>query len=308
MRASISLIVLLLAATACGAAQPSGESVGATPSPSVGGGSSPSADPTVEPSASAPSASEEPEVSITTDSIALTAADGLRLRAEPGQSGEQVGTLPAGVRLFVISGPEQTDDDPSLAWWEVSAFECGTACGDRSFGWVSSGPDGAWLEPAQPNCPSSFPPETLFEVAPTELLACFGNEPIELEGILDYWCCEPATFGQTDPAWLAAWAPGRLRVSAEADSAAWGPIQHVNPASDVELGERGSVVHLTGHFDDPVAQECVTTIAPEDLELNPQLAWVTTPSLAVFGCRTSFVVDTVELLDTVLLPTPVPQG
>jgi hypothetical protein len=240
----------------------------------------------------------------------------LRVRAAPGTAAEQISTIDAETLVFVLSGPAADPASPELAWWQVVPYACADDRADCSYdprmGWVSTGPEGDWIRPATPDCPDSFSadePEAFYD-AP-ELIACFGSDPIVLEGIVDYWCCRGITLGTTEPAWLAGDysepAIARLRVS-EGEAASWGPELHVNPESGVSLGERGSVVRITGHFDDPAARTCRTTLSAEERELNPEIAAAASTEYAVFHCRLQFVVDAVERLAFVPLPTHAPQG
>lgn len=268
-----------------------------------------------EPSASARA------VQLRTDSIAVSRVNNLRVRSAPGTAADQISTIDAGTRLFVLSGPATHPAEPDLQWWEVVPYACSPIdddpaagdCGyDPRIGWVTSGPEGLWVEPLAPDCPRELTaenPEAFYN--PPELLACFGSAPIVLEGIVDYWCCRGITVGTTEPAWLAGDYSNplvaQLRIS-EQEAASWGPELRINPASGLALGERGSVIRVTGHFDDPAASSCRTAVAERDLELNPDLRWVTNPSVGVYGCRLAFVIDAVERLDFVPLPTHAPQG
>ena len=228
--------------------------------------------------------------------------------------------MEAGTLVFVVSGPATDPENTDLMWWEVVPYACSPLEGDPAtgecgydprIGWVTSGPEATWLEPVAPTCPRELTAdnrEAFYSLLP-ELLACFGDDPIVLEGIVDYWCCRGITLGTTEPAWLAGDysnpVVARLRVS-EQEAASWGPELHINPESGLTLGERGSVVRITGHFDDPAAQSCQTTLSAEERELNPEFA--APAQVAILGCRLQFVVDAVEQLDFVPLPTHAPQG
>ena len=249
---------------------------------------------------------------------AVTTADRIRVRESPSADSAQVNELEAGTRVVVISDPVADASDPALEWWYVMPSEGPCAgCGvDRRPGWMTTGPEKSWLHAENPDCPdsSSFTAETWDDsytpnaVLPT-LLQCFGNAPIVFEGVIDYFCCPGITIGVTEPTWLAvpmynASGTGRLTD----DGLSWGPELHVDPVSGVELGDRGTVARVTGHVDDLAAQSCVTTVAPSDLELNPEYRWVMDAPLAIWACRNSFVVDDVEVLDVIPLPSQQPQG
>ena len=269
--------------------------------------------PTSTAEASASPTNTTSQQSLGPDSIAITTADDLRVRADPTLSSDQVNALQSGTHVFILSGPSPDPADAELEWWEVAPIECEGGCGYHPrIGWVSSGPAKDWLRPIVLECPRSFTSADAGDLNPEELLACHGDQPITLDGINDYWCCRGITLGRTEPAWLAGdyGNPMRalLRISADADSPAWGPELHVNPASTVTLGDRGTVARITGHFDDPAAQECVTTLTADERERYPDMLWVLAQSFSVFGCRVQFVVDAIDVLDSIPLPTHAPQG
>lgn len=263
-----------------------------------------------------PTASADVRTGLRPDSIAVTQADGLRVRAAPGTAAEQVSTLDAETLVFVLSGPASDPASPDLAWWQVVPYACSEERADCSYeprlGWVSTGPGADWLRSVTPDCPNAFTadnPDAFYNVP--ELIACFRDAPIVLEGIVDYWCCRGITFGTTEPAWLAGDSAeplvARLRVS-EQEAVAWGPELHVNPGSGLTLGERGSIVRITGHFDDSAARTCRTTFSAEERESYPERLASASPEQAVYHCRLQFVLDSVDRLDFVPLPTHPPQG
>jgi hypothetical protein len=239
------------------------------------------------------------------------------MRAAPGTAAAQVGSiLDAGTLAFVLAGPSSDPASPELAWWQVVPYACTEDRPDCSYdprvGWVSTGPDADWLRSVTPDCPDAFSaddPDAFYDVP--GLIACFGDAPITLEGIVDYWCCRGITLGSTEPAWLAGDYSepfvAKLRHSVE-QASSWGPELHVNPESGVTLGERGSIVRITGHFDDATARTCRTTLSAEERELYPDLQEATSPDQAVYHCRLQFVVDAADRLDFVPLPTHAPQG
>ncbi|MGQ0606874.1 MAG: hypothetical protein ACT4OQ_00220, partial [Chloroflexota bacterium] len=247
------------------------------------------------------------------DTIAMATADGIRVRAEPDRHGDQVATIDAGTRVFVISGPASDRSDAALEWWLVGPYACEGGCGyEPRIGWVSTGPEGTWLDRVSVNCLDSYEARDAerFAFAP-ELLACHGSDPITLEGIIDYWCCSPLILAPTEPAWLAGASTSSypmLRSSPDATPGAWGPVLRVRPESGVVLGERGALARITGHFDDPAAQTCSTHVPDDVRELNPDVTASISPEGSVYGCRLQFVVDDVEVLDFIPLPTHAPQG
>lgn len=303
----------VLAMSACAATDvqedatsPSAPTVAAsTPEPTTPNRPSPTPTP--------PSRPQPSELVLAGDGIALSVVDSLRVREEPSLEAEQVSEIDHGTRMFIISGPESDGADPSLEWWLVAPYACEGGCGyDPRIGWVTSGPDRGWLAPAAPECPASFTPDNaVVWYSSPELLACLGSEPITLEGTIDYWCCSAFSFATTEPAWLAGECCSiepKLRHSAEPNVGSWGPPLRVDPTRGIELGERGTVARITGHLDDHAAADCVANIEPDDLALNPNLEWTIAKTVVEYGCRLEFVVDSVEVLDFIPLPTHPPQG
>jgi hypothetical protein len=310
--AAVAMIGLL--AVAC-ASPPAADPVHGEPSDSTGQAThEPS--PTPGPSGSlgaTPSATATPaDGGLESGALALTGAEGIRLRSEPAASAAKVNQLRAGTEVIVLSGPVADASDPTLEWWEVQPSDdfCDECPLDPRPGWMSTGPNGDWLRLEEHDCPS-ISTLTADGWGSYPLLQCFGSDPIALEGIVDYGCCRGITFGTTEPAWLAGDysdpVVAHLLVSADSEQF-WGPELHLAPGSSVTLGDRGTVARIIGHVDDAAAQTCATTLTDEERDLNPELTWVTTPALAVYHCRTQFVVDSVEVLDFVDLPSPAPQG
>jgi hypothetical protein len=322
------MVLAWLAVVLVGCAAPaSTPSAMSSPSPTAAVSDAPLAthEATVTPSLRAtPSHTADPSPSIGAiaqlqpDAIAVSRVNGLRVRSAPGTAAEQVSTMDAGTHLFVLSGPATDPADPDLAWWEVVPYDCSPVeddpanedCGyDPRIGWVTSGPQGVWLEPVIPDCPRKLTAENA-EAFNAHVLACFGSSPIVLEGIVDYWCCRGITVGTTEPAWLAGdysnALVARLRMG-EQETGSWGPELRINPASGLALGQRGSIIRVTGHFDDPAAQTCRTTLSADERERYPDYHWAS-PQYAVYDCRLAFVVDAVEHLGFVPLPTHPPQG
>lgn len=311
---AMAVAMLALAACASPAAQPSVAPEPSASPPTPSATESETATATADPSAgtAVPSAGE-PTVALGV--TAVTTADRIRVRESPSADSAQVNELEAGTRVVVISEAVADASDPALEWWYVLPSEAPCAgCGiDPRPGWMTTGPDRSWLRAESPDCPegSSFSADTWDDsstsnsILPSNTgLQCFGNAPIVFEGVVDYFCCPGITFGVTEPAWLAR----SVLAYVTDDGHFYGPQLHVDPASGVELGERGTVARVTGHFDDPAAQSCVTTVDPTDLELNPDYRYVMDAPLAIWACRNNFVVDDVEVLGFIPLPSQQPQG
>lgn len=149
---------------------------------------------------------------------------------------------------------------------------------------------------AQPDCPDDEP-STLADVAvlaPQERVACFGDDEIELTGMMPLSGLGGMAFGTWEPMWLAY------------------PVNDGHPLHDIDqprldMGVRFSPgieppelpsgatdprqeVRLVGHFDDPASATCVVQ-APTATEPEPMTD-------VELYCRTQFVVTEIELVDS----------
>jgi len=98
----------------------------------------PSASPTPEPARPVPG------------SIAVVAADGLRLRTAPEVSAGVRRQIARGREVYIVSGPTMAG---GYGWYEIAALDVPSP----SYGWAAGiGPEGeAWLEPSSEACPAS---------------------------------------------------------------------------------------------------------------------------------------------------------
>lgn len=273
--------------------------------PSDGGGASGTASepPTPVPSGSAaPSATPAP--GFAADSLVTLTADALTLRAEPGTGAAVLARLPAGQTAFVIAGPEMAN---GLPWYHLSGlglpFDSGcTPPADGEvlecpawIGWVAAADEAGapWMEPtAAPACPEGAPTiVSVTEMAYTMRLICFDAEDMTFRA---FWPTIPedAGLGGACPAsgapsgWLVCQNINYSRLAADEAEGASGlgrlPVNIV-PGSGLAMPSRGQWVDVTGHFDDPAAQDCAAAagLLAQD------------PSELVFTCRLQFVLSAV---------------
>lgn len=308
MAAGLAIAGLLVACTA-----EQGSSSALATNPRLSALPTPSASPDETGSSSESAAAEPAHEALAIDEIAVTAADGIRVREEPSAAAEQLSALDAGTRVFLLEGPVADRTDSALEWWRVAPYACDGCPGyDPRIGWISSGPEGEWLDSVTLECRDSYTAADAERFpSPEEMLACHGSNSITLEGIVDYWCCSELSIAVTEPSWLAG-TPGSmfamLRQDVAGESGGWGPHLRVDPSSGVELGDRGTVARIIGHYDDPAARTCVATVSDDDRALNPNVVESITAEGTVHRCRLQFVVEDVEVLDFVPLPTHAPQG
>ena len=250
---------------ASGDPSPGTSSPSESASASAGGSAGPTA------SASAGAGGEFPP-----DAIVAIAVEALTLRETAGLEGDAVWLLPEGTLGFVIDGPVEAD---GLAWYELSGMGLPYASGCITpepgglleacpawLGWVAAvAEDGtAYLAPAAPpQCPEPpFTIESLSEMQSTLRLICFDAEPMTFRA---WWPEEPDDVGQggaacpaadTELAWLVCHNTSDNGLNADPSEPGRRLTASIDPASAVEMPDRGQWVEVTGHFDDPAAQGC----------------------------------------------------
>lgn len=249
-------------------------------------------------------ASGTPALGFAADSLVTLTADALTLRAEPGIGAAVLARLPAGQTAFVLAGPQITD---GLPWYHLSGLGLpyGSGCTEPApgetltcpawIGWVAAADEAgaAWMEPAPaPACPEGPPTiVSVTEMAYTMRLICYDAQDMTFRG---FWPALPedAGLGGSCPAsgapigWLVCQSINSAMLAAdETEGAGGGGRLALNlvPGSGLAMPSRGQWVEVTGHFDDPAAQECASAA---DLMAQD-------PSELVFTCRLQFVLSAV---------------
>jgi hypothetical protein len=257
----------------------------ATPAVSVAATASAatSEEPSIEPTPS-PSPTPAQAPVIANRSIIEVGADPLNLRQQPNESASVLAELIPGRRLFVIGEPTQAGE---LRWYRVGMVS-GPDCPDDCslIGYVATpvaADEEAWIAEVSIDCPSSpMTHEQLTALLPLEALHCFGRNDLTITGTVDTPCCTPPSTITITPEWLAGPAPAFLRQD--------GPVTFVvefraDPGVELEVPERGDVVRVIGHFEDPAATSCRAEVA-EDAEGPVPLP---DPARVVLDCRATFV-------------------
>jgi hypothetical protein len=258
-----------------------------TPSASVAPSSEPSASvaPSEEPTPSA-SPSPTPRPALANRSIAEVETDGLELRTQPA-GGDVVGTFGAGGRVFIIGTPQ----DNAERWYRVAVVagpysECGTGFCPMDIGYVADGTSDAdaALAPAALDCPSSpMDAATLNALLPLERLSCYGGNPIEVSGTLNFCYCDGPIGVTYSPSWLAAPVTDFLF---DGTQTLWLRFEDGIDEWPEEL-EAGDVVEATLAMEHDAAPECFASSqnpggAPPTAEL-------------VLYCRTQLVVESLTV-------------
>ena len=301
----VAVVVLVLAA---GCAAPSrGESVGASPVSSVRSAPGETSTAPLTPTSSAdgqtpPSATPDDvgPVTFEMNGIGQVIASELVLSTEPGvEPPSQIlsGTLVAGTKFFVVSGPAEAS---GYEWYEIAVIPADVPEGFPRLGWIAaaSREGEAWVIALDLSCP----PETELETAqfaqpPFELLACLGETEIRVRAQVT-GC---GAWGGPGPSYMIT--PIWLGSDPSHTSCGFGDAEHdialyFEPDSGYGRGRPPAYgddewFWFTGRHDHPAAQSCaLEVIEPVDPLAAPP------PDVSdaelVLWCRTHFAVRTVE--------------
>ena len=258
-----------------------------TPQPSGRTTASPSASPTsVETATTIPSASASsaPRAALGYGAR-ISLASATEVHEAPNPASAVVGEFAAGDEVVVTA-----DFDAARITGPI--FGPVTAAGLTWFpvykgivqGWVgaASEADFTVVVVTCPEAESIALPE-LAAMTPGERLACFGNTPITLTGPVAVSGIGGTVSGSWEPRWLA----GPIRTFIGLDDQ-----MDLTVAPDVTLPEAADTtvqLEITGHFDDPAADDCEVTA--QEAETPEDAAAVT------LYCRTTFVLTDFTELD-----------
>jgi hypothetical protein len=238
---------------------------------------------------------------------ATVTGDRLRVRYGPGMTdAEARTTISAGTSLF-LDGAGAVNADGYQWYW----IQHGAVVGDDGYvhadgrGWIAGGTaDGAetYIEFTSSSCPASpIDAETFAGLSDWAKESCGVGSLTRLSGMLDQPIEGPVTPFAYEPAWLwfSAWY---LTDPTEADDvflgAGWAFSVHFPPGFEIDGLQRGDLLTVSGHINDPAADACrVVAQAPEGPEPTDgmQQAFANT-------CRVAFVVDELEVTGHVELP------
>jgi hypothetical protein len=231
------------------------------------------------------------------DTMALVMVNDLNMREEPASGAKSLGHLTAGTRVFVVQGPNQAD---GLGWYEI-AQECrphSSLCISREgagrIGWAagSSSSGDQWLAPAPIECAAHPDLDALLAIDRLEVLACYGNQTLRLQGVIWRPCCGYVGAISYEPSWLS-WPGGPPVLTTGGELSSRGIVLRIKPPDTLDHVKYADIVRVTGHFDDPAAETCTITVDPSadpSVVIDPKdLAY------APMGCRMEFVVDSIKV-------------
>jgi hypothetical protein len=279
--------------------------VAAEPSPTPGSSQTPVAA-SASPSPGTPTPAPTPATpgGLAPDSVVQTAVDRLNLRGGPSLAAEAMWMLPEAMPGFVISGPVAAD---GYDWYQLSGLGLpyGSGCITPEpggllecpawLGWLAAaGTDGTpWLVPATsvPPCPGDPPTVvSLSELQFTMRLICYGGDELSFRA---WWPDEPTGAGascpaaETEIAWLACQETNPNGLAGDESETGGRLTVSVHPESGLQMPARGGWIELTGHFDDPAAQDCAQVAELRGSD----------PAAEIFTCRLQFVVGEVVAVE-----------
>lgn len=135
--------------------------------------------------------SQAPSLSLGPDVIAEVVTTDLVMRTAPEVSPQSIiypGRLGPGDRLYLVDGPVSAD---GFDWYLGSPYQARVnEEADAAsqvwvrFGWVAAADKTgeAWIVPIDADCPADATVETLADLPFEMRLACFGDEPMSLDG------------------------------------------------------------------------------------------------------------------------------
>ncbi|HET9878244.1 MAG TPA: hypothetical protein VFQ81_02910 [Candidatus Limnocylindria bacterium] len=238
-----------------------------------------------------------PEGLLPPGSVARVTVPVLRIREAPDSGSTMLDQLP--VDQLVEIGPAGWGpvSGEGFAWYPVRRLgeltelpALPTELPGGAVGWAAAGDaETAYLELVAPRCPPRPATLAILEaMLRWERLSCFGPEAITIDGVFGCGGCGGAYPGSFDPEWLAH--PLNAQLLSVDPNVRFGPFDLRFKPDGPAAPAPGSIVRVTGHFDDPAAAGC--TVAPGE----PPMA--IDSATAALWCREQFVVDALEVTGT----------
>ena len=316
----LALIAGLLSAMLLSRPQVAGADASPTPTPPVVSPSEgptdapaepdPSSDPTpvitpqpADEPVAAPSDEPAPVVAAPGDvlppgSIVRVLVESIKIRTGPTVEAMLLDDVRAG-NLVIVSwtyltqgfGPVEAD---GFVWYPIldpKTSDLGAVHPPQDYGnvaWkaVGNGTE-QWVELVDARCGDGDPDLAEIEgMLAWERVACFGDRQITLQGTYGCGGCGGSIPGTFEPYWLAS--PMYYEFLSLDPQDHLGPFVLRFSPDGPEHPEAGSIVRVTGHFDDARSSECV--VAPGE----PTQA--VHPSVQELYCRAQFVVDSIEVI------------
>jgi hypothetical protein len=223
------------------------------------------------------------------DAPGITVSGNLRVRSDPGLTGDRFELLKSGTEVWVVEGPVVAAD---YEWFQVIVPSVDAGDGVPRIGWVAASDHGRepWLTKRAIDCPPAGREVNLEDLMAATAngsdvgLACYGSYPIRFQGSVGVSCGADTHPGWgMAPDWLSGNAERKLRIAHGTAAVVAVPGQGLD--LPVGCGETDPARYVfDGHFDDPESGSCVATMPdgshPGIDDLLPQ-----------YWCRSTLVID-----------------
>ena len=235
-------------------------------------------------------------------SQAIVAVDGLRLRSEPSTTATVRTTLAKGDTVTILHSIEAPLPviAEGMSWYMVVP-----PSGVDQEGWVSAGEGGSqYLTLSSPSTCEDLQAATvtlaqLIQAGSWHRLACLGDTPVTISGVIDFHCQGGARSGIYQPAWLVDWCPTQTLTPAETVTQEFhDTLDMVAAPGGPATQPRGTIVRVTGHFADAAAKDCVITPGHDDYGSD----WVFWEGAVPLVCQEQFVITELEKTGFMELP------
>jgi hypothetical protein len=233
-------------------------------------------------------------------SQATVQVDGLRLRHEPSTTAAVISMLAKGDTVTIARGLSAEFPQPLIVqgvyWYEIRLDADPTTSG-----WVAAAEGGTtFLTLSSPTTCEDLQAATvtlakLIQAGSWHRLACLGDTPVTITGVIDYHSQGGLKRGTFEPAWLIDLYPAQTLTPEETVTQdLHDTLDMVVPPGGPAVQGRGTIVRVTGHFDDLASTTCV-------IEPVPKIGtfW---EGAATLVCREQFVVTAVQKTGFMQLP------
>jgi hypothetical protein len=223
------------------------------------------------------------------DAPGVTVSGNVRVRSDPGLTGDRFELLKSGTKVWVVDGPVVAAD---YEWFQVIVPSVDAGDGVPRIGWVAASDHGRepWLAKRTIDCAAAGSMIKVRDLMAATAagsdvgLACYDSKPIRFQGSIGMSCGVDAHPGWgMAPDWLSGNAEQKLKITD--GNAVIVAVPRPGLELPVGCGETDPATYVfDGHFDDPESGTCVATMPDGS---HPGIADL----LPRYWCRTTLVID-----------------
>ena len=228
------------------------------------------------------------------DAPGITVTGNLRVRSDPGLTGDRYELLKSGTKVWVVDGPVVAAD---YEWFQVivPSVDVGGGVpggGVPRIGWVAASDHGRepWLAKRAVDCAPADQPIKVKDLMASTVagsdvgLACYGSTPLRFPGSVGVSCRVDVHPGWgMAPDWLSGNAERKLTITD--GNALIVPVPRQGLELPIGCGDTDPARYaFDGHFDDPASGDCVATMPdPSQTGIDDLLRR--------YWCRITLVID-----------------